>query len=119
MSYSNGIADGGYSSLKTLLAKVRVIRPSKDPQIEAQLKLREYFKLFNKRKRITRKIAASPKFTLYLEPFPYLLVYQPEDEDIKLKKEYYTSFRTAYRRHMNALIKHKSLASKKNKATLL
>jgi hypothetical protein len=105
--------------LHSILPKVKVIRDPKDTKLEAQLNLRKYFHLFTKRSKIKRKIPPEPKFTLYIEPFPYLLVYQPEDEDIKVKKEYYTSFRTAYRRYMLALQKHRSIEAKKNKATLL
>lgn len=112
--------DGGASNpLRKILPKVKVIPIPKDSKREAELKLREYFKLFRKRIKIKRKIPATPKFTMYTEPFPYLLVYQPEDEKIPLKKEYYTSFRVAYRRYMNALIKHKSVQAKKNRAVLL
>ena len=105
--------------LLDLLPKIKLQKEPVDHEVEAKKKLRQYFKTFDTRRKIKRVIPADPKFTLYLEPFPSLLVYAKEDERIPFKKEYYTSFQVAKRRLMKALREHYKLQAGKTKATLL
>lgn len=105
--------------LHDILPKVKIIKEPPDHKAEAAKKLREYFKTFNTRRKIKRVIPPEPKFTLFLEPIPYLLNYIKEDDKWPHKKEFYTSFRVAYRRYMKALNEYRSKEVKKNKATLL
>jgi len=105
--------------LHALLPKIKIIKEPPDHTKEAGLRLREYFKMFHKRRKIVRVIPNPPKYTLFLEPFPYLLPYIEEDEKYPLKREFYSSFRVVYRRYMNALKEHKKVETKKNRASLI
>jgi hypothetical protein len=106
--------------LNSLLPKVRLAKQPKDPRKEAGLKLREYFHSFYRRKlKHGRSLPIPPKFTLFLEPCPYLSIYMEMDEKLPMKKLHFTSFRIAYRQYMNLLKKHKANESRKNKASLL
>lgn len=108
------------ADLQKLLAKVKVIPPLVDEADQAALKLRTYFTMLGKRRKGQgRSLPIPPKYTLYLEPCPFLFVYRPEDDKTVLKNIKFTSFRTAYRQYMNALKAFKKEASRKNKASMI
>jgi hypothetical protein len=105
--------------LESLLPKVKIIKEKESTAAQAAKNLRDYFKLFDARTKKKKNITATPRFTLYKEPFPYLLHYEPMDDTIPLDKEYYSNYRIAYCRLMRALTAHKKEQAKKRKLSSL
>lgn len=105
--------------LQDLLPKIKVIREPPDQRKEAAKKLRQYFKMFHKRRNIRRVLPTPPKYTVFMEPFPYLLSYISEDEKSPFKPEFYTSFRVAHRRYMTALRELLKQSGKKTRASMI
>jgi hypothetical protein len=106
-----------HNPLQHLLPKIRYAKEPTDHKKEANVKLREYFKTFYKRSKRGRSLYTPPKFTMFLEPCPYLSVYMEGDDKLPMKKLFFSGFRVAYRQYMTALTKHKKEEAKKRRAS--
>ena len=106
-------------ALTNLLPKIKIIQEPLDQREEAVAKLRQYFKMFHKRRNIRSVLPTPPKYTLFLKPFPCMLPYIPADEKSPWKPEFYTSFRVAHRRYVVALREIIKQAGKQTRASML
>ena len=108
------------SSLSSLLHKIKIVKEPEDPAKAASLKLRQYFLMLHKRnKGKSKKVSVPVKYTMFLEPCPYLSVYVDGDENLPIKQKLFYSFRLAYFQYMRALKNHRTIEAKKNRAVLL
>jgi len=99
------------NDLYKLLPKVKVIKTTTpEEQVEkAKDTLREYFKTFHKRRKI--KPPEELRFTLFMEPVPYLTVYRKGDEELPMNKLFFTSFRRARWQWIKAIEKWRKKVS--------
>lgn len=103
-------------SLLKFLPKVKKAYVPTEHEQEARRKLRVYFRLLRRRRK--NKIEEVPSgWTLFLEPVPYLVVYQDGDEKSEFKNKQYPNIRVAYQMYMAALNDHKKREAKKRKAS--
>lgn len=91
-----------------LLPKVKIAHVSETlEEKEQRIKenLRHYFSLFHKRRTKRPLTKDGLRFTLFMEPVPYLSLYRKGDESLPMEKNFFTSFRTARYQWIRAITK--------------